>query len=78
MFKITEVVYLNPAFSYLTDTNANHILEDVLIQLFWVIEQPSEKLKCLAVINGQKSGHCVGPESLVEKPPVQSPSITVR
>jgi hypothetical protein len=34
-------------------------------------------MTCLAVLEGQKSVHRVRAEGLVEKPPVESPSISV-
>ena len=54
-----------------------HSLEYMIIQLFGGIEQPPEEMTCPTVLTGQKSVYRFGPKSLVEKAPVQSPSITV-
>ena len=53
-------------------------LENMITELFRGIQQPPEEMACLAVLDGEKSVHCIGSKCLVEKAPVQSPTITVR
>ena len=55
-----------------------HLLEHMITELLGGIEQLPEKMICLAVLIGQESGYRVKPERLMEKPPVQSPSIAIR
>jgi len=47
------------------------------IELFGRNEQPLEEMTCLAVLGGQKSMYRIELKCLVEKAPVQSPSIAV-
>lgn len=55
-----------------------HLLEYMIIELFGHIEQLPEKLTCLTMLKGKKSVGRVEPKRLMEKPPMQSPSIAVR
>jgi hypothetical protein len=50
----------------------------MVIEMFGRNEQPLEEITCLAVLGGQKSVYRFRPKRLVEKAPVQSPSIAVR
>ena len=49
----------------------------MIIELFGRNEQPPEEMTCLAVLGGQKSVDRFEPKRLVEKAPVQSPSIAI-
>lgn len=75
---MTEAVYLIPGLVVPTIQKSNHVLEDVLIQLFWGVKQPLQELTCLAVLNRQEPSHCIRSKSLMKKTPVQPPPITAR
>jgi hypothetical protein len=49
----------------------------MIIELFGRSEQPPEEMTCLAVLGGQKSVYRFEPKRLVEKAPVQSPSVAI-
>ena len=49
----------------------------MIIELFGRNEQPPEEMTCLAVLGGQESVYRFEPKRLVEKSPVQSPSIAI-
>ena len=49
----------------------------MIIELFGGIEQLPEEMACPAVLIRKKSVYRIEPKRLVEKAPVQSPSITV-
>ena len=53
------------------------LLKHVGIELFRGIEQSPEEITCPLVLIGQKSVYRLRPKRLVEKAPVQSPSISV-
>jgi len=50
----------------------------MITELFRGIQQPLEEMTCFAVLGGYKSVHCIGSKCLVEKAPMQPPSIAVR
>ena len=57
--------------------NPVHLLEDMIIELIGGAQQPPEEVTCLSVLTGKKSMYRIRAKGLVEKPPVQSPSISI-
>ena len=53
-------------------------LKYMIIEFFRHFKQPLEESTCPTVLIRQKSVYCLHPKCLMEEPPVQSPSITVR
>ena len=49
----------------------------MIVKLFGGINQPPEELTCLTMLGRQKSVYRIGAKRLVEKAPVQSPSISM-
>jgi len=49
----------------------------MIMELLGRHEQPPKEMTCLAVLGGQKSMYRIELKCLVEKAPVQSPSIAV-
>ena len=76
---MTAAVYLDgePSES-ITTLTLTHLLKYMIIELFGGIQQLPEKMACPTVLIGKKSGYRLGPKRLMEKAPVESPTIAVR
>lgn len=54
-----------------------NLLEHMIIQLSWVVEQMSEEMTCLTMLIRHESGCSLDPKCLVEKPSMESPSVAI-